>query len=46
MSKTAQLPTKPEQVSEAGRIDGKPKPSLQFCQNKGKNKIKKSKLAY
>ena len=37
--------TKPDQVAEAGRLEGKPKSSLQLCQNQKENKIKKSKLA-
>ena len=40
VSKTARLP------AEAGRLEEKPKSSLQLCQNQRKNKIKKSKLAY
>ena len=35
VSNAAQLPTKhkPDQVAEAGRLEGKPKPSLQLRQN-------------
>ena len=41
-----QLPTQSDQVAEAGRLDRKPKSSLQLHQNQRENKIKKSKLAY
>ena len=46
MSNTAQLPTKTYQVAEAGRVEDIPKSRLQLCQNRGENKIKKSKLVY
>ena len=46
MSNTAQLPTKTYQVSEAGRVEETPKSRLQLHQNRGENKIKKSKLVY
>ena len=46
MSNIAQLPTKPDTVAEARRLQRKPKSSLQLCQNQRENKIKKSKLAY
>ena len=42
----AQLPTKLNQVAEAGRLERKPKSSLQLHQNQRENKLKKSKLAY
>ena len=42
VSNTAQLPTKPDQVAEAGmkikRLKGKPKSSLQSTQTKKKTK--------
>ena len=30
VSNTAKLPTEPDQVAEAGRLDGKPKSTLQL----------------
>ena len=44
VSNAAQLPTKSDQVAEARKMKGEPKFSLQLHQNKGENKIKKSKL--
>ena len=40
VSNTAQLPTKPNQVAlaEAGRLEGKPKSSLNFAKTKEKTK--------
>ena len=45
-SSTAQPLTKiPNQVAEAGRLEEKPKSSLQHRQDQGEYKIKKSQLA-
>ena len=40
VSNTAQLPAKPNQVAKAGRLEGKPKSSLQIRIILGENKIR------
>ena len=49
VSNTAHLPTKPDQLAKAGRLERKHRnqaSSLQLRQNQRESKIKKSKLAY
>ena len=46
VSNTAQLLSQPDQVTEAGRLELKPKSGLELHWNQRENKTKKSKLAY